>query len=97
MQGPQGPVAPISAKAPRDQRRVPDFSTDRARRTPEVVLGVTRDDVVLLDTEIEPEVLGLEIGRQSEASFEVGHVKAVGGEAVDLGEELPGESSSLVL
>jgi len=53
--------------------------------------------VVLLDAEVEPEVLGLEIGRQSEAAFEVGNVKAVGGEAVDLGEELPGESSSLIL
>jgi hypothetical protein len=60
-------------------------------------ISVTRDDVVLLDAEVEPEVLGLEIGRQSEAAFEVGNVKAVGGEAVDLGEELPGEPSSLVL
>jgi len=45
--------------------------------------------VVLGDAEVEPEVLGLEVGGEAKAALEVGDVEAVGREAKDLGEERP--------
>ena len=55
--------------------------TARARRAhlPEVVLRVTRQDVVLGDTDIEPVLLGLKIGLKTvlRVALEVGDVKPV--------------------
>ena len=55
--------------------------TARARRAhlPEVVLRVTRQDVVLGDTDIEPVLLGLKIRLKTvlRVALEVGDVKPV--------------------
>ena len=54
LQGPQGPVAPISVRQVRvRKKKVQDM------RTPEVVLGIARDDVVLSDTSLKPVILRL--------------------------------------
>ena len=56
LQGPQGPVAPISVTL-REHRDRPGYRY--LRRTPEVVLGIARDDVVLSDTSLKPVILRL--------------------------------------
>lgn len=65
--------------------------------TPEVVLGVTGNDVVFLDSHIEPEVLRLEVGRQAEASFKIRHIEPFSRQAKHSSEQLPGVSGGFFL
>lgn len=55
--------------------------------------------MVLLDANLQPQILGLEIGCKAVlgVALKVGYVEAVLGEVVDLGEELPGICNSLFL
>ncbi len=59
--------------------------------TPEVILGISRDDVVLRDAGVQPILLCLEIWLQAVLgiTLEIGDVEVVFGKLVDLRQELP--------
>lgn len=61
------------------------------RRTPKVVLGVARDDMVLRDANIEPELLRLEIRLEprGRVALKVRDIKTIRRQLEDVGEELP--------
>ena len=61
------------------------------RHTPEVVLGVARNDVVFGNASLQPVLLRLKIGFKTVLgiTFEVGHVELLFGQLVDLSQEFP--------
>ena len=63
----------------------------RTALTPEVVLGIARNDMVLRDTSIQPVLLRLQIRLQAvlRVTLEVGHVELVFGQLVHLRQQLP--------
>ena len=66
---------------------------------PKVVLHVTGDDVVLGNTNLEPEVLGLKIRLEPKvrAALKVCDIKSLGIQPVDLSEEFPRPRNRLLL
>ena len=82
---------------------VMDFGARTARalvtHLPEVVLHVAGDNVVLGNTNLKPEVLGLKIRLETKvwAALEVGDIESLGIQPVDLCEELPRPRNSLLL
>lgn len=95
LQGPHGPVAPISVAVILNRAR----RLDTQRLAPEVILGISRKNVVFRNPLREPEFFGFQVGVQFvlRVALEICDIQTVFGKLVYLGQEFPRVGNGLFL